>query len=119
MASGVDFEVPSVHSALPGPRSRALLEQQSEVIYGPMREYDEMPLVLASKSDWILEDVDGNTFADHQSCWGSNPLGAHPPPWRPPQAEAQARYGMEITDYVTSLPPIELAKRLVEIARPA
>ncbi len=118
MASGVDFEVPSVHSALPGPRSRALLEQQAEVIYGPMREYDEVPLVLASKSDWILEDVDGNTFADHQSCWGSTPLGAHPPAVEAAQAEAQARYGMEITDYVTSLPAIELARRLIEIAPP-
>ena len=47
MASRVDYVVPSVQTELPGPRSRELLEQQSRVVYGPMREYDEMPLVLA------------------------------------------------------------------------
>ena len=118
MASGVDFVVPSVQTALPGPRSRALLDEQAAVIYGPMRENDEMPLVLARKSDWILEDVDGNTWADHQTCWGSTPLGAHPPAVAAAQADAQARYGMEITDYVTSEPVIDLARRLVEIAPP-
>jgi len=118
MASSVDYVVPSVQTALPGPRSSELLEQQSRVVYGPMREYDEMPLVLAEKSDWILTDVDGNTWADHQSCWGSTPLGAHPAAVEAAVAEAQARYGMEITDYVTSEPVISLAKRLVEIAPP-
>ena len=79
MASGVDFVVPSVHSDLPGPRSRALLAEQEAVVYGPMRDSAEMPMVLSGKSDWILEDVDGNTWADHQTCWGSTPMGAHPP----------------------------------------
>jgi 4-aminobutyrate aminotransferase-like enzyme len=118
MASGVDFVVPSVHSDLPGPRSRALLAEQEAVVYGPMRDSAEMPMVLSGKSDWILEDVDGNTWADHQTCWGSTPMGAHPPAVEAALAEAQARYGMEITDYVTSLPAIELARRIVEIAPP-
>ncbi|HEU0194864.1 MAG TPA: aminotransferase class III-fold pyridoxal phosphate-dependent enzyme [Gaiellales bacterium] len=114
----MDFVVPSVHSELPGPRSRALLTEQAAVVYGPMRDFDEMPVVLAGKSDWILEDVDGNTWADHQACWGSTPLGAHPPTVESAVAETQARYGMEITDYVTSVPAVDLARRIVEIAPP-
>jgi 4-aminobutyrate aminotransferase-like enzyme len=116
MARGVDVVVPTVRTALPGPRSRELLEQQADVMYGPMREFDEMPLVLASKSDWLLEDLDGNSWADHQACWGSTPLGGHHPDVEAAVAEAQARYGMEITDYVTSPPAIALAQRLREIA---
>jgi 4-aminobutyrate aminotransferase-like enzyme len=118
MAQGVDVAVPSVRTALPGPRSRQLLERQAAVMYGPMREFDEIPLVMASKSGWLIEDLDGNVFADHQSCWGSTPLGGHHPDVEAAVAEAQARYGMEITDYVTSPPAIELARRLVEIAPP-
>ena len=118
MASSVDFVVPSVHTELPGPRSRELLEQQAAVMYGPMREFDEVPLVLSDRTDWIIEDVDGNTWVDHQACWGSSPLGAHPPAVEAAVIEAQTRYGMEITDYVTSEPVVALAKRLVEIAPP-
>ena len=118
MPSGIDFAVPSVRTSLPGPRSRALLEQQAAVMYAPMREFDEVPLVLASKSDWMLEDLDGNTFADHVTCWGSTPLGAHPAAVEAAVADAQSRYGMEITDYVTCGPAVELARRLVEIAPP-
>ena len=70
-------------------------------MYAPMREFDEVPIVLASKSDWMLEDVDGNTFADHLTCWGSTPLGAAPATVEAAVADAQSRYGMEITDYVT------------------
>src|SRR4029079_7440330 len=102
----------------PGPRSRELLEQQSQVVYGPMREDDEMPLVLGSKADWIRTDLGRHNADDPQSCWGSTPLGAHPAAVEAAVTEAQARYGMEITDYVTSEPVISLAKRLGGIPPP-
>ena len=46
---------------------------------GSLQDHDEVPFVEARKSDWLIEDVDGNTFADHVSAWGSTPLGATPP----------------------------------------
>ena len=70
------------------------------------------------KVDWIIEDVDGNTFADHCSAWGSTPLGATPADVQRAVTEAQLRYGMEISNYVASEPVVELAERLVQVAPP-
>ena len=66
----------------------------------------------------MIEDVDGNTFADHCSAWGSTPLGATPEAVQRAVTEAQLRYGMEISNYVASEPVVALAERLVEIAPP-
>ena len=88
------------------------------MLCGTLREAEEVPLVMARKSDWLIEDVDGNTFADHVSAWGSTPLGAKPAAAVAAAAAAQAEQGMEITDYVFSEPPLLLAERLVEIAPP-
>ena len=100
---------------LPGPRSKRLFAAADNVLCGPMRDHEDVPFVEARKTDWLIEDVDGNTFADHVSAWGSTPLGAHPSASRA-AAEAQERYGMEISDYVANEPALGLAHRLVEIA---
>jgi 4-aminobutyrate aminotransferase-like enzyme len=81
-----------------------------------MTDHDEVPFVEARKVDWLIEDVDGNTFVDHCSAWGSSPLGATPERVQRAVDEAQRRYGMEITDYVPNEAAIALAQRLVEIA---
>ena len=85
---------------------------------GSLQDHDEVPFVEARKSDWLIEDVDGNTFADHVSAWGSTPLGATPPEVQRAVADAQLRYGMEITDYVPNEPQLALAERLIEVAPP-
>ncbi|MCI0632769.1 MAG: aminotransferase class III-fold pyridoxal phosphate-dependent enzyme [Actinobacteria bacterium] len=85
---------------------------------GSLRDHDEVPFVEARKVDWLIEDVDGNTFADHVSAWGSTPLGATPSTVQAAVAAAQLRYGMEITDYVVNEPEVSLAERLVQIAPP-
>ena len=84
-----------------------------------LTDHDEVPFVAAGKSDWLIEDVDGNTFADHVSAWGSTPLGSMPGEVQRAVIDAQRRYGMEISDYVPNEPALALARRLVEIARPA
>jgi 4-aminobutyrate aminotransferase/4-aminobutyrate aminotransferase/(S)-3-amino-2-methylpropionate transaminase len=81
-----------------------------------LTDHDEVPFVEARKRDSIVEDVDGNTFADHVSAWGSSPLGATPPDVQEAVIEAQRRYGMEITDYIPNEPELALAERLVQIA---
>ncbi len=85
---------------------------------GSLQDHDEVPFVEARKSDWLIEDVDGNTFADHVSAWGSTPLGATPPEVQRAVVDAQLRYGMEITDYIPNEPQLALAERLIEVAPP-
>jgi 4-aminobutyrate aminotransferase-like enzyme len=109
---------PQVRTSLPGPRSTELFERLDRVVVGSLQDHDEVPFVEARKSDWLIEDVDGNTFADHVSAWGSTPLGATPPGVQRAVAEAQLRYGMEITDYVPNEPQLALAERLIEVAPP-
>ena len=70
---------PEVRTGLPGPRSAELLERLDRVLISSLTDHDEVPFVEARKSDWLIEDVDGNTFADHVSAWGTTQLGAAPP----------------------------------------
>ena len=110
-------DVPVVRTELPGPRSQALFDRLDPVHIGTL-DHREVPFVEARKVDWMIEDVDGNTFADHCSAWGSTPLGATPEAVQRAVTEAQLRYGMEISNYVASEPVVALAERLVEIAPP-
>ncbi|MGB7805429.1 MAG: aminotransferase class III-fold pyridoxal phosphate-dependent enzyme [Actinomycetota bacterium] len=110
-------DVPVVRTELPGPQSQALFDRLDPVHMGTL-DHREVPFVEARKVDWMIEDVDGNTFADHCSAWGSTPLGATPEAVQRAVTEAQLRYGMEISNYVASEPVVVLAERLVDIAPP-
>ncbi len=110
--------LPEVKTPLPGPRSREIFDRADRTLIGSMTDHDEVPFVEARKLDWLIEDVDGNTFADHVSAWGSTPLGATPRTVQDAVIDAQRRYGMEITDYVPNEPAIALAERLVQLAPP-
>src|SRR5215471_3836749 len=111
-----ELVVPQVRTELPGPRTRALLERKDAVLNGPLRDWTGVPLAVAAKSDCLIEDLDGNTFADHVSAWGASPYGAQPPSVRDALTQAWDRYGMEISNYVQSEPVVALAERLVELA---
>lgn len=93
-----------------------MLARKDAAFQGPLRDAENMPLVLGSKSGHLLTDVDGNVFADHVSAWGASPYGAQPPHVRESVAAAWDRYGMEISQYISSEPVIELAERLVALA---
>lgn len=109
---------PRVTTALPGPRSSAVLARKDAVLQGPLRDSENVPLVLAGKSGHLLTDLDGNVFADHVSAWGAAPYGAQPPHVREAVVSAWDRYGMEISQYICSEPVVELAERLVALAPP-
>ncbi len=110
------FEIPRVMTDLPGPRSRELLDRKDRVLNGALRDWSGVPFIEGKRHDYLIEDVDGNTFADHVSAWGAAPYGAHPPQVREAMNTAWDRYGMEITNYVQTEPVIELAERLVALA---
>ncbi|WP_088316769.1 aminotransferase class III-fold pyridoxal phosphate-dependent enzyme [Kineosporia sp. R_H_3] len=116
--AGVRTPWPGVRTALPGPRSAALLARKDAVLNGPLRDGGNVPVVLGRKAGHVLEDVDGNVFADHLSAWGAAPYGAQPPSVRAAVEAAWDRYGMEIAQYLASEPVVALAERLVSLAPP-
>jgi 4-aminobutyrate aminotransferase-like enzyme len=108
--------LPQVRTPLPGPRSAAALERKDRVLNGALRDSSGVPLVEAGRDGYLIEDLDGNTFADHVSAWGAAPYGSNPPHVRAAVGQAWDRYGMEITNYLQTEPVIELAERLVAAA---
>ena len=106
--------LPEVRTPLPGPRSAELL-RRFDARYIGRHDHVDVPFVIAAERDWLFEDVDGNTFADHVSAWGSTPLRGTR---RVLDAVAAAAdlLGMQNTSYTISEVVVELAERLVEVA---
>ena len=115
-ADAAKDDFPRVLTELPGPLSAALIARKDRVLNGVLRDSSEVPFVEGRRHEYVIEDVDGNTFADLVSAWGAAPYGAHPPQVRAAMSDAWDRYGMEITNYVQTEPVIELAERLVALA---
>jgi 4-aminobutyrate aminotransferase/(S)-3-amino-2-methylpropionate transaminase len=64
-------------TAIPGPRSREILERKANVIADPLSIY--LPIVAADGRGALLTDVDGNTFVDFTGGVGCLNVGhAHP-----------------------------------------
>lgn len=107
---------PSVVTELPGPKSRALFERFDRAVAGVQGHHDDVPFVEARRSDWLIEDVDGNTFVDHVSSWGADPFGRRQPEVLEAVERAQRDYGMECSMYIPTVESSELAVKLAEIA---
>lgn len=111
------MEVPQVATPVPGPRSQALLHRAGETLtHGMSKRY--WPIVVAGRrgDGFLVEDADGNTYADHLCAWGSSPFGATPPTVRTAMLEAWDRFGMEVSVSLLHTPALELAERLRAIA---
>ena len=66
-----------LRTAIPGPRSRAILERKDRVIADPLSIY--LPVVVAEGRGATLTDVDGNTFIDFTGGVGCLNVGhSHP-----------------------------------------
>ncbi len=66
-----------LHTGVPGPRSRAILERKSRVVAAPLAT--AAPVVAAEGRGATLTDVDGNTFIDFTGGVGCLNVGhAHP-----------------------------------------
>jgi 4-aminobutyrate aminotransferase/(S)-3-amino-2-methylpropionate transaminase len=64
-------------TAIPGPRSKAILDRKDQVIADPLSIF--VPVVIAHGSGATLTDVDGNTFLDFTGGVGCLNVGhAHP-----------------------------------------
>jgi 4-aminobutyrate aminotransferase-like enzyme len=110
------LELPQVVTELPGPASRAWFERIDPHLTGAMADHALVPFVEGGKRGYLIEDVDGNTFADHMSAWGSSAFGPTPPVVREAVNDAWDRHGMQISGWVQNVPALTLAGRLAEIA---
>jgi 4-aminobutyrate aminotransferase / (S)-3-amino-2-methylpropionate transaminase / 5-aminovalerate transaminase len=64
-------------TAVPGPRSREILDRKDRVVAEPLGVY--LPVVIADGSGAMLTDVDGNTFIDFTGGIGCLNVGhSHP-----------------------------------------
>jgi 4-aminobutyrate aminotransferase-like enzyme len=108
-------QTPQLLTALPGPRSEALLAEISTLFY-PGLGAGLAPFVADRKEGWTIIDVDGNRIADLASASASVPLGAGREDLLEPTIEALRRYGNEDSHAVASTLMVPLARRLLALA---
>jgi 4-aminobutyrate aminotransferase/(S)-3-amino-2-methylpropionate transaminase len=101
-------------TAIPGPRSREILERKARVIANPLAIY--LPIVAAEARGALLTDVDGNTFVDFTGGVGCLNVGhAHPHVTAAVQEQA-ARFLHTDFTMVPYEVYVTLAERLLERA---
>jgi len=103
-----------IRTAVPGPKSQAVLARHARVVAGPLSVY--LPVVVDHAHGALLTDVDGNTFVDFTGGVGVLNVGhTHP---RVVEAVQEQAAKFLHTDY--TIVPYEvyvtLAERLVELA---
>ncbi|MFL5755545.1 MAG: aminotransferase class III-fold pyridoxal phosphate-dependent enzyme, partial [Chloroflexota bacterium] len=99
-------------TAIPGPRSREILERKDRVVAEPLSVY--LPVVAAEGRGATLTDVDGNTFLDFTGGVGCLNVGhAHPRVVAAAQ-EQLARFAHTDFTIVPYEVYVELAERLLE-----
>src|SRR4051794_18626939 len=101
-------------TAIPGPKSQAILARKERVIAAPLSIY--APVVVAEAHGATLTDVDGNTFIDFTGGVGCLNVGhSHPRVVEAAQAQLErfAHTDFTIVPYEVY---VELAERLIGIA---
>lgn len=93
---------PSVTTPLPGPRSRRLLERQSERESNARTYPRRLPIGIARAAGSYIEDVDGNVFIDFLTGAGVLALG-HNHPEVVEAVERQLRVFVHGLDFPTPL----------------
>ncbi len=106
--------LPPVPGPVPGPRSAAQLKRIREIVYPGTADHLD-PLVIESKSRYLVNDLDGNTFVDLVSSSASVPLGAAREELIEPLVEAMRRIGNEDSHGVASDLMLPLAEKLISI----
>jgi 4-aminobutyrate aminotransferase len=109
-----DCDVPSIKTALPGPKAKAMLERDRKVVSPSYtRGY---PLAVARGSGAVIEDVDGNLFLDFTAGIAVTATGhCHPAVVAAIQDQAAKLIHMSGTDFYYE-PEIALAERLAALA---
>lgn len=109
-------DLPCVKTALPGPASAALFARYDPHLTGSNADHEIYPLLEAGKRGFLIQDVDGNTYADHMSAWGASPFGPTPPTVKAAMDGAWDRHGMQISGWLPNQAAMNLVEKLVAIA---
>src|ERR1044071_3490277 len=106
--------VPQIKTSLPGPRAKAIIERDSQVVSPSYtRDY---PLVIARGEGALVEDVDGNVFLDCTAGIAVTSTGhAHPEVVEAITAQARKFLHMSGTDFYYEV-QVQLGELLSEIA---
>lgn len=106
--------LPPPPGPVPGPKCAAELARLREIVYpGTSGHLD--PLVIASKSGYLVNDLDGNTFVDLVSSSASVPLGAGRDDLIDPLVDVMREIGNEDSHGVASYLMRPLAEKLLAI----
>jgi 4-aminobutyrate aminotransferase len=108
------LEIPQIHTELPGPRAKELLERDHRYM---SPSYTRIyPLVCERGSGAVIQDVDGNLFLDFTAGIAVTSTGhCHPEVTAAIQDQAGKLLHMSGTDFYYE-PQIDLAQRLCESA---
>jgi 4-aminobutyrate aminotransferase/(S)-3-amino-2-methylpropionate transaminase len=66
-----------IQTALPGPKSAAVLARKARYVAAPLEAY--APFIIRSSEGAIIEDLDGNRFIDFSGGWGCLAVGQRHP----------------------------------------
>jgi len=105
---------PDIRTPLPGPRAKAIIDRDTEVVSPSYtRSY---PLVIERGSGAMVEDVDGNVFLDCAAGIAVNSTGhSHPDVVKAITEQAQKFLHMSGTDFYYE-PQVRLAEELASVS---
>src|SRR6188508_168750 len=108
------MDKPSIKTALPGPKAKAIIERDGKVVSPSYtRGY---PFVMARGTGATVEDVDGNVFLDCAAGIAVNSTGhAHPEVVQAVTEQAGKFLHMSGTDFYYE-PQVRLAEELSAVA---
>lgn len=107
-------EAPNVETAVPGPKSRRLLDRQEAIDSSAVAYPKEIPFALDEARGATIRDVDGNTYLDFFAGIGVLNVG-HGNPYVLEGVENQLGRFVHTVDFPTEA-RIELIEKLNEIA---
>ena len=102
-----------VRTAIPGPRSRDLIERKERVVAEPLSLY--VPVVIEQGRGALVTDVDGNTFVDFTGGVGCLNVGHSHPRVVAAAQEQLERFSHTDFTIVPYEPYVELAERMIGI----
>jgi 4-aminobutyrate aminotransferase-like enzyme len=112
----VELALPDVVTELPGPLSQKWFSRIDGHLTGALADHEAVPFVEVRRRGHLIEDADGNTFADHMSAWGASPFGPTPQRVRDAMLDAWDRHGMQISAWQPNDDVYDLVELLSDIA---
>lgn len=99
---------------IPGPKSRAVLEEKEKWVANPLAPL--APFVAAQAAGAVVEDLDGNRFLDFSGGWGCLNVGYNHPKVVQAIQTQLSRFAHTDFTAIPYEPYVELARKLAQLA---